>query len=830
MDAKIKLVVDEKEYHVKLMQAQEDLEKVKSEAVAVKQEIGTWNAQIEDFSQIVRVLAETFGSEMVGAYDGLIGEALKYSAVTEDNIKALTSYITTKGVTIEQIQNSINALDEETAKLGINTESWKKGMTASANLKAALSGVITQQTGISSSAQIGTHGVNSMRMAMTQLGYALNDSQMLLLNFRMGLMGISNNVPMIVQAFTDARAAAAATGTTIKDQLTAALMGGGGLVIAINAAMLLMNLLPGLLDKTKNKIKELTESLGDEEKKVRTQQIEFNSLIKILDDTTATEEARKGALKKLKEEYPAYVEFLKTERASHEKIAAALKLGNEQFEKKIQLAASTRILKEYYDQAATAEYEIQKLAEKRKTAQKQFDEGNKARGFSLFAIDKDIADLEIKKNEAIKKVQEFNVAMSQISSGLIDSKNDKTEKKSGTPKDMAFENARKELELAQNHAIKMTELEGKSDVEILELKQQHLSERIELYKKYAGDVTALNYALIETLRMIEVEGQKASEKEQAERLNNALANRKERHDANRDDQKQLEQLRIDAISNANERALAELEKWYAEQKATELYNNEELSEAKLLIDQQYANKKKEILQDTFKFETEQIRIVTDFVKSGLTEISDLEKSGSEKMENILKQLYSRAVDLLISYITEFIVQKATELATHTSTELAKTAVTIEQTAIRRAVEAGSNIAGDAAEAAEGGGGGGLGGLLDFIFDGLKFLGNLFGFAKGGAIVGENGPELIAPIQSYIDVNRNLVVGTVMAVERSLANARLNSLQSLSGSAQIESLLKSNLEAIQNWQKELRFNFKVRGNDLKTAVDRVNSYYNKFEVK
>jgi hypothetical protein len=122
--------------------------------------------------------------------------------------------------------------------------------------------------GAGNAAKQATPGLNQMNMAIMQTGYVMNDAQMFLVNFRMGMMGVANNIPMIVQNFTQAKQAAggAATGFQL---ITKSLMGGGGLILAINAVMFVANALPMILDKTgeqagktKLKLDDLTTSVN----------------------------------------------------------------------------------------------------------------------------------------------------------------------------------------------------------------------------------------------------------------------------------------------------------------------------------------------------------------------------------------------------------------------------------------------------------------------------------------------------------------------------------------------------------------------------------------
>lgn len=70
-------------------------------------------------------------------------------------------------------------------------------------------------------------GLQNMNLAMGQLGYVLNDAQVLLVNFRMGLMGISNNLPFIINLFRQAQEDIKGTETTIGSLVMNALKGSG---------------------------------------------------------------------------------------------------------------------------------------------------------------------------------------------------------------------------------------------------------------------------------------------------------------------------------------------------------------------------------------------------------------------------------------------------------------------------------------------------------------------------------------------------------------------------------------------------------------------------
>jgi len=153
-------------------------------------------------------------------------------------------------------------------------DNLKSNINQFANQSQRASKELTNTTASSKDMQDGIKGLN---MAMGQFGYVLNDAQVFLINFRMGLMGISNNIPMIISLFSQAREKIEAAGGSIKQGLVAALSGPGGLMIAINGVMLLLNLLPSLFSKTTESIedqKEAVDKLRDSYQKLTRVEIE----------------------------------------------------------------------------------------------------------------------------------------------------------------------------------------------------------------------------------------------------------------------------------------------------------------------------------------------------------------------------------------------------------------------------------------------------------------------------------------------------------------------------------------------------------------------------
>ena len=187
------------------------------------------------------------------ANEGLINETMKYAQVNDVSVKSISEYITSQNLSTETIQNSIQALELEIKTLAVNSEAWQQKTMASVNLRSALSNLTVGQSGFNQSVKAGLPGTNQMNMAIMQFGYALNDAQTFMINARMGMMGIANNIPMIVQNFIQAKNAAGGSATALQ-LVTRSIMGGGGLIIGINALMFAMQFLPKIFEDANSEL------------------------------------------------------------------------------------------------------------------------------------------------------------------------------------------------------------------------------------------------------------------------------------------------------------------------------------------------------------------------------------------------------------------------------------------------------------------------------------------------------------------------------------------------------------------------------------------------
>ncbi|MBZ0184016.1 MAG: hypothetical protein K8F60_16280 [Melioribacteraceae bacterium] len=113
-----------------------------------------------------------------------------------------------------------------------------------------------------------TAGTGQMNIALGQLGFLLGDADMFMTNFRMGMMSIANNIPMVVQQFSFANKAISGTGQSIKDVLLKSLSGPGGLMLAVGGLTTLMNILATVFDRNRKEIKETAKETNNLAKEI----------------------------------------------------------------------------------------------------------------------------------------------------------------------------------------------------------------------------------------------------------------------------------------------------------------------------------------------------------------------------------------------------------------------------------------------------------------------------------------------------------------------------------------------------------------------------------
>ncbi len=202
------------------------------------------------------------GNEVIKqGYQSLTTELLKYNSTSENSVNSLIKFIQTQSISLDMIEKSIAILQSEAKTLAVNSDAWKQKMAAATNLKAAYGQMITQNNALNDSNRSVVPGMNSMNLAMGQFGYLLSDADMFLVNFQMGLRSIGNNVPMVVQYLQYAKSEATALNMTVGQAFMKSIAGPGGLLLGANAAMFAMQLLTQFFSDSTKEVEKHDDAL-----------------------------------------------------------------------------------------------------------------------------------------------------------------------------------------------------------------------------------------------------------------------------------------------------------------------------------------------------------------------------------------------------------------------------------------------------------------------------------------------------------------------------------------------------------------------------------------
>jgi len=108
------------------------------------------------------------------------------------------------------------------------------------------------------------------RMAVNAFNYTLQDSGMFFVNFRMGMMSISNNIPMLIQGLIGMKREAAEGNKSFKTYLKESFSGPNAFLPVISLVSVAMIALPAIFDK----IKEAAKASAEEGIKKLTKELE----------------------------------------------------------------------------------------------------------------------------------------------------------------------------------------------------------------------------------------------------------------------------------------------------------------------------------------------------------------------------------------------------------------------------------------------------------------------------------------------------------------------------------------------------------------------------
>lgn len=371
--------------------------------------------------------AATAAQEKIqNAYKNLSAEALKYNAVNEGNVKSLTDYIRTQSISIDMVENTITVLQNEIKTLDVNSEGWKQKTAAATNIKAAYGQLITQHTNLDGAQRSVLPNMNSMNVAMGQFGYLIGDADMFMMNFRMGLMSIGNNIPMVIQYMRYAQDEAKGLNMTLGQAFMQSIKGTGGLLVGINLAVFAAQILARAFSETTKEVEKDTDAIkknADALKELSA--VTINNRISDL-------EKEVDLLKKKKEIEKAAFEQEQSERNTRRNLGGTTVAATFEYSGQAELTKQETMLQQAQAQASTLGKEINlrnrinELSDERANLTGREVNYNERLLFLNEQIKKkqeDLNDIQGKENkgdkEALNKLKQFASAKSKIQEDLF---------------------------------------------------------------------------------------------------------------------------------------------------------------------------------------------------------------------------------------------------------------------------------------------------------------------------------------------------------------------------------------------------------------------------
>jgi hypothetical protein len=838
------------------------------------QEVQLTDRQFEKLKETLKITGETF-KNINPVLDQFKTHLLGISAADEETIGSIVDFIKYNDLSQNQISQVIQKLQEEAKALALTSSEYKSHTVAIDALQGAYKNVIGKQDELPGSQNKIVQSANSMNMAIGQLGYALGDSSMFLMSFRSGLQSIANNIPMIIQYFQYAQKEAEKMSKTIGQSLVESLKGPGGLLLAVNGVMFLMQLLPKLFEDSTEEIKKTGNAAEEAAKKFmnladKIAQFKFSSI----------EEAR-DTLKDYNKESDKAIENKKEELR-----LAKVEQENLKFKTVITKGEANTVSntesREYKDAALNVKYlqsELNKLVEDKKLYNKSIEVStDRLIKFKVALADGKISLSDLKKTikdftpnelsalqgsidavngyltvgsekydiakgnaEKLKKaIEDLNkkyTPQSSSSDQLASEKKEAEElkgklKELGVERNKSISQYEKDTQVLKiNHDTKIkgidAEIEALKKKDIIDASTRQKIDNLNTQKKvedanYQNTVTKLTDEHYKNLlskdydfEQKKLELQKASDVQKLEKKREYFEKlyllepdpEKEKeimHDLELIDieitNKKIERaqevrdIAVDAKRDELDRQEAEIRAWYAKQTETELYKNS--LEAQLLIRLIFENKLDDLDKLRKKKEEERNQIIASGWANAFSSIYQFaeqsasydikswkdkeEKKLEEEHKTLLKHAKTQKDRERIDQDYQNKKDKLDDEANSKAKEKLLVWFRLQQAAnIASTIMSTYNAATAALKPAPDG----LGPIWGIplaaatVVAGLANVAiiadqKLPGYAKGGIVVGEKGPEVIAPMQDYASGQADLVIRTINAVQSSMQEISL----------------------------------------------------------
>lgn len=718
----------------------------------------------------------------------LMEELLSASMGFEELKEATIEYTRYNQLTEAELTQLNAGLRELRTNTNVASAEYQRINTAISALNGVQSTFNNTQQQASAVMKSTANNFDSGSMAMRSLGYTMNDVSTFAIDFRMGLMAIGNNIPMVIEQFMQMKQEGAGLGKTLGQTLTGALMGPGGVFLAINAIMTGLTLLSNLMRDTEKEVSDSSKEFAT------SQQATFEKtelLSRSLTNENIQLEDKVELLKTIQKDHPNYLKGLDLEKTSRENLIAAIQKENVSLQKNMELKIIQNEMEE-------------KLAERRKIMNKDVTD-------DIGFFDRLWAGVTSGALLSGQNPTSATAAQMDIITRRIEDRKEKYDKLTSE-----IDSLNKEL-IAKVEETKVdfgadTNKTSKQET-VLERQTRLIENRVELEKqlltlKGADEVSFINTELIALNHKLEISKKLKAEEKDIQQIEHEIRLKNiERIQATSDIQKEYRKAEIEQIDNTYVRDI-ELLRAKGAENLTIIQAEIDSIEAKIDVENDSAERETLLHERKLKYYELEKELASQEKETNSAMLKEREALAKLIADNTIDEFERKKALLTLEYDS-----KVAEVANYANAEEMKYQLAIQYDAALRQLDSDrannqlqltSNVLNQlaglfgqhtamykllaiaqasidtyrAAAAALAPPPVGLGPVFGPILAATTIATGLAqvakinetkmpGYEKGGIVVGEKGPEIIAPAQDYATFQASLILQTISVLRSGL---------------------------------------------------------------
>lgn len=193
-------------------------------------------------------------------------DLLDLDQVSEQATEGIADFIKYNEISEKQLLDVSEQLRAQQSVLGMGTAEYKKHQMAIENVTNAYEKVKTSQINSAAATNHARAANGSMNSVISQTGFLLSDMDMFFVNWRMGLMSVSNNFSMVTNTIGYAINDAKMKGLSFAESLKQSLTGFNLFTLGLNAGFFVIQMLTRLISDNTKELEKNTEELEKNKK------------------------------------------------------------------------------------------------------------------------------------------------------------------------------------------------------------------------------------------------------------------------------------------------------------------------------------------------------------------------------------------------------------------------------------------------------------------------------------------------------------------------------------------------------------------------------------